>query len=1174
MKIKEKNNFFKRLMIFAIAATMCLTAFAVLPTVSAADTWTVGPPWTEDGSNPVFDPTAKAYYPTLVYDASQFSGHGDAAYYKMWFGSTSGVGYAYSNDGTSWTEGANPVSGLVNAHHPLVEYYSDGFTGVNSGSNPSSSTMYYRMWYWDTSQLYSINDIRYAESPDGTNWYNDQPLQNGIVPIISGIHPDWNRGSYGPCDVLYNPGASNTGTDWTFTMYYDGTTGGDESIGLGFSADGITWTGYDADSDGDADPVLVGSGSGWDQDYVSRATIIKVGASDYRMWFSGGVGTMNHGIGYATSVDGITWTKSVCNPIFHKDDGVSWRDSRSYCPMVIYQGGTWKMWFSGKDIATGNYAIGYATTSMIGDYCSIQAAIDAASSGDTINVAAGTYTENIVIDKTLTLLGAEWGIDPTGANWIGNTIIQSINADIYTYYPQIQASDVIVKGFKITGEKDSLYIGGGPGYNGVNALDNIEISYCELTGMNKYGVQVADLDMPYGQMTNIKLDHLWIHESPRNGIKLTNIAGATITNCRIEANGKSTSSDKYRYGILITSTVSTSIGNHNIKYNTFTNNELGSIYLYPVTGNPDPAGTTIQYNNFLEGGGKYGIHNTFSTTIDGTKNYWGDATGADHSSNPHGTGQGGDAASNYVDFTPWYATSTTTPSTEYVTVTHNPVIAVSDTIQGGIDAAVAGDTVTVAPGTYVEYTGPISAGCAVTIPWFAEGAGGLTIQSSGGAASTIIDCGWAGWGVQIVSNDITFEGFTVKNAYSVINQVSAKGHTLSNLIITDFVNYGLGVAHGVDCQFSDITIHTNDVSKSADRTVKGIDFIGYGSGGNNNCQFEDITIYDIETTGTYGTSFGIYWSTSSTFPDWDNTFTDVTIHDLSAENWMACGIYIKGRAPGTTPYAIENPLFSGGSIYNIGSDAAATRGFYVDGGCKGLSISGFDISGCDKGIYFSHHGQEACVNVYIHYNNIVGNTEYGVQDYDGDNDVDATFNWWGDVSGPYHPGSWSLGLLEITNPSGLGDEVSDYVLYMPWLGMGGFVTGGGTIWSDAGNYRWDVDAEGQANFGFVSKYKKGKNVPDGSTNFVFQAGDLHFHSSSYDWLVVTGSDYAMFKGTGTINDSGEYKFRIWAGDGGKGGEDTFRIKIWEENEPGVEDVVYDNGTDQVIDSGSIIVHTK
>ena len=138
----------------------------------------------------------------------------------------------------------------------------------------------------------------------------------------------------------------------------------------------------------------------------------------------------------------------------------------------------------------------------------------------------------------------------------------------------------------------------------------------------------------------------------------------------------------------------------------------------------------------------------------------------------------------------------------------------------------------------------------------------------------------------------------------------------------------------------------------------------------------------------------------------------------------------------------------------------------------------------------------------------------------------------------------------------------------------GFVTGGGWIDSPAGASTEYPDAEGKANFGFVSKYKKGQSTPTGNTEFQFKAGDLNFHSDSYDWLVVTGSDYAKFKGTGTINGSGEYKFMIWARDGGKGGDDTFRIKIWEEDEDGLEVVVYDNEMDQAIDSGSIVVHTK
>ncbi len=133
--------------------------------------------------------------------------------------------------------------------------------------------------------------------------------------------------------------------------------------------------------------------------------------------------------------------------------------------------------------------------------------------------------------------------------------------------------------------------------------------------------------------------------------------------------------------------------------------------------------------------------------------------------------------------------------------------------------------------------------------------------------------------------------------------------------------------------------------------------------------------------------------------------------------------------------------------------------------------------------------------------------------------TDATYNWWGDVSGPYHPGSWTYGVATITNPSGLGDEVTDYVLYEPWLGQGGFVTGGGWIMSPAGAYIANPALEGKATFGFVSKYNKGAKEPTGKTEFIFQTVDLNFHSSSYDWLVVAGHK-AMYKGTGTINGGG------------------------------------------------------
>jgi PKD repeat protein len=159
--------------------------------------------------------------------------------------------------------------------------------------------------------------------------------------------------------------------------------------------------------------------------------------------------------------------------------------------------------------------------------------------------------------------------------------------------------------------------------------------------------------------------------------------------------------------------------------------------------------------------------------------------------------------------------------------------------------------------------------------------------------------------------------------------------------------------------------------------------------------------------------------------------------------------------------------------------------------------------------------------------------------------------------------------LAVADPSGnVSTEQFIVVVYDP---SGGFVTGGGWIDSPAGAYKSDPSLTGKANFGFVSKYKKGATTPTGNTQFVFHAGVLNFHSSSYQWLVVNqdGSN-AQFKGAGTVNGEGDYKFMLWAGDGES---DTFRIRIWEEDEQGNETDVYDNGVDQEISGGAIMIQS-
>jgi len=185
-----------------------------------------------------------------------------------------------------------------------------------------------------------------------------------------------------------------------------------------------------------------------------------------------------------------------------------------------------------------------------------------------------------------------------------------------------------------------------------------------------------------------------------------------------------------------------------------------------------------------------------------------------------------------------------------------------------------------------------------------------------------------------------------------------------------------------------------------------------------------------------------------------------------------------------------------------------------------------------------------------------------------------------DVVVTIDPGDLTPGVYEAcvrgTDANGnVGEFTCSFlVVYDP---DGGFVTGGGWIQSDAGFCTLNdlcASAEGKANFGFVSKYKRGANVPTGNTEFQFNAGGLNFKSTEYDWLVIAGP-LAQYKGSGTINGSGDYGFLLTAHDSailGGPAADTFRIKIWDKNSG--DGVVYDNGTNQPIGGGSIVIHSK
>lgn len=291
----------------------------------------------EQYPQPVFlNGSQGGYYPSVIFDPGSFGedagsviGSGPDTYavkpyYKMWFtdGTVSGqIGFAYSDDGIAWyTCSSCSCAGLTNPHHVALLY-----TGTT-----------YMIWYWDTAALYNHAAIRTAESSDGLNWTNDRATTGNLV---TGTSPDWNRGSYGPCQVVYNSNASNAGSNpfkYSFVMYFDGTTGAFEETGLGYSPDGIDWQLYGRVlARGNNSPW--GNTDDWDSSYASRGTVVRVSSEEWHMWYSGGQTSMNQGIGHATSTDGLNWTRDPANPILHISDGLNYRNSRTYTPWVIFR---------------------------------------------------------------------------------------------------------------------------------------------------------------------------------------------------------------------------------------------------------------------------------------------------------------------------------------------------------------------------------------------------------------------------------------------------------------------------------------------------------------------------------------------------------------------------------------------------------------------------------------------------------------------------------------------------------------------------------------------------------------------------------------------------------------------------------------------------------------------
>lgn len=334
---------------------------------------------TEDPGNPVYAPAnQQAEHPCVLFDKDRFGIPGGTPY-LMWYDSPEPPGLlpqinmASSSDGINWTD-QNTVSGLTFPSRCFVLYSTD-FFGFR-----------FKIWYWDTTINNDIAAIRYAESSDGLNWINDQPVtQHNIFRLVTGDPGMWNPYTSGPRFILYTPAAPNAGIypeNHTYAMYYNVSPDLEKQMtALAYSSDGLKWR------VAENGPVLTGTDFGgeeqldaqytWDEHSVVLNSMARTPSGLWVAYYSAGddFTGIHKGVGFALSATGLVWIKgSFSDPLMHINDGVAWRESKTYTPFIVADKDSFsgfgeavrvKMWFSGaKEIVNAhpveNFGIGYA----------------------------------------------------------------------------------------------------------------------------------------------------------------------------------------------------------------------------------------------------------------------------------------------------------------------------------------------------------------------------------------------------------------------------------------------------------------------------------------------------------------------------------------------------------------------------------------------------------------------------------------------------------------------------------------------------------------------------------------------------------------------------------------------------------------------------------------------
>lgn len=216
-----------------------------------------------------------------------------------------------------------------------------------------------------------------------------------------------------------------------------------------------------------------------------------------------------------------------------------------------------------------------ATINVPGDYATIQAAINAASPGDTIQIAPGTYAESLDINKTLTIVGAGSGTNP-----LVDTIIDPVTGyGMYIHQP------VNLKDLRVTGATQGIRIqsvSGRLNFSGAT-WENIASS-----GNSERGVEIHNGT----DVSSMVIRDSEFVSNPQHGIRSASdvtVAGLVITDCSFNQNA---------YGLYLQGT----INNLEIAGSFFNDNTQWGLYM-SETG---PISNVTVENSHFEGNASWG----------------------------------------------------------------------------------------------------------------------------------------------------------------------------------------------------------------------------------------------------------------------------------------------------------------------------------------------------------------------------------------------------------------------------------------------------------------------------------------------------------------------------------------------------------------------------------------